>query len=80
MPALLTVILIAAVVALGVGQAIQGRRLSVLRRRAKRSLMVGPESFLRLQKQLYDHVVQEDIRRRGLKPTLAPEFRSEWGE
>lgn len=56
------------------------KRLERLRRRARRSMLVGPESFLRLQKQLYDNIVAASCERAGIQPRLAAEFRSEWGE
>jgi FkbM family methyltransferase len=76
----LLIVLCLAVAALAAAQVIQAGRLARLRRRAKRSMLIGPESHVRLQKQLYDSIAAEDCRRRGFTPHLALQFRSEWGE
>ncbi|MFG0306020.1 MAG: FkbM family methyltransferase [Phycisphaerales bacterium JB040] len=59
---------------------VQWKRVAVLRRRAKRSLYVGPDPHLRLQKQVYDRAARLEAARRGWEPPLPIEFRSEWGE
>jgi FkbM family methyltransferase len=74
------IVLILAIPALAVALAVQGKRLAALRRRARRSMLIGPESHLRLQKQLYDHIAAADCRLRDFTPRLSLEFRSEWGE
>jgi len=76
----LLIVLCIAVVVLAFFQAINAKRLARIRRRAGRSMHVGPEEHLRLQKQLYDHVAREHCRAMGLQPRLPLEFRSEWGE
>jgi FkbM family methyltransferase len=69
-----------AVAVLAINQVVQGKRLGRLRRRTRRSMLIGPESHLRMQKQLYDSLAREDCRVRGFVPRLPIEFRSEWGE
>jgi FkbM family methyltransferase len=74
-------ILWVAIAVLAALQAVLWMRVTRLRRRAKRpSLLVGPEDHIRLQKQLYSHVLRMDLARRGITPRVAPEFRAEWGE
>ena len=75
-----TVLLVGAVLTLFVLVGVQGRRLARLRRRAKRSMLIGPESFVRLQKQFYDQLARRDCAARGVTPAIPLEFRSEWGE
>lgn len=74
------VILGLAVVGLAANQAVQAKRIKRIRKRFKRSMHVGPEDHLRLQKQVYDQMLRVDCAAAGLKPRMAPEFRSEWGE
>lgn len=73
-------LLILAVLVLTISQIIQGKRLAMLRRRARRSMLVGPEAHIRLQKQIYERLAAADCRARGANPALPIEFRSEWGE
>jgi FkbM family methyltransferase len=56
------------------------RRLDTLRRRLRRTMFVGPEFHLRLQKQIYERLAAADCRARNFQPRLPLEFRSEWGE
>ena len=74
------ILLILAVLGLALTQNIQGKRLAILRRRARRSMLVGPEAHIRLQKQVYERLAAADCRSRGANPALPIEFRSEWGE
>jgi hypothetical protein len=74
-------LIIAAVVALAIAQAVIIVLLRRLTRRVKRRrLLIGPEDHIRLQKQLYDHIVRADLAVAGVVPRLPVEFRSEWGE
>ena len=76
----LIIAVIAGLVVLAAVQVIHARRLSRLLRRSRRSLYVGPEAHLRLQKQFYDRLVALECRARAIQPRLPLEFRSEWGE
>ncbi len=82
MPHWFNILLILCVVALALGQAVIWKRLARLRRRAKRSMLIGPESHLRLQKQLFEKVATLDLHTHGTRAAsgLPLEFRSEWGE
>lgn len=76
----LTYISLAGVLLVAAALAITVRRLSTLRRRLRRTMFVGPEFHLRLQKQFYDRLAAAECRARGITPRLPLEFRSEWGE
>ncbi len=76
----LLILLTLAIIALAAAVFALSKRLARLRRRAKRSLLIGPENHLRLQKQLYDHIAAADCMARGFTPRLPLQFRSEWGE
>lgn len=82
MPHWFTIVLALSVLGLGAAQAVAWKRLARLRRRAKRSMLIGPESHLRLQKQLFEKVAALDLRTHGTRAAsgLPLEFRSEWGE
>ena len=80
MPNTLAILLAAAVVGLTICVIIQGRRLSRLRRRARRAAFIGPEAHVRLQKQLFELRARQDCRERGITPSLPLQFRSEYGE
>lgn len=74
------IIVASAVVVLAAAQVVMWKRLGRLRRRARRSLAVGPGEHLRLQRQVYDRLAAEVCRRLAISPQLPLEFRSEWGE
>jgi FkbM family methyltransferase len=80
MPSATELVLCLAVVALAAWQTVTARRLARTRRRARRSMLIGPESHLRLQKQIFDRLAALECRERGITPRLPLEFRSEWGE
>ncbi|MFT5422563.1 MAG: FkbM family methyltransferase [Phycisphaerales bacterium] len=63
-----------------VGFILQYKQVSRIRSRVRRSMQIGPEAHLRLQRQLYDRIAQQDCKARGFTPVLPAEFRSEWGE
>jgi FkbM family methyltransferase len=81
MPApLIAILLLLAALAVATGFYIAFHRLATLRRRLRRTMLVGPEFHLRLQKQIYDRLADAECRARGFTPRLPIQFRSEWGE